>query len=359
MDVDNNKHLIKIMRITSELWEFENIQDTIKYFCEAFCGLEGCLAVVVHDSSGEFYRAKREFFGCKYLDYKPASIKVIYPEECHNCNMSHKALLIQPITGRGAVYIFTDTSDQLFLAGLSYAVNILSKVLEEKKMREKLRQILFSLESNIQHFQYLSDRLRNPLSTIIGVLELKDELPEEKVFKMIMDGAKKIWNVLDQLNDSEENTRNIFSAITSEYTKSPLKWSNIAEKEDHRFEPTKAAGYRTLKDLLIMCKSNFASEKLRFSKIPEDLRSKVLVAKWVEFLIKKVGRLGLEEVLDYYVEVGWINESFKHELMKLAEGLRHNVRSDYEMSVRDHLISLMFINMLKAKNQVEILKNRR
>lgn len=85
-------------------------------------------------------------------------------------------------------------------------------------------------------------------------------------------------------------------------------------------------------------------------KIPESPRETILLLKWLEFLLTKAGYDGLEEVLGYYVDIGWISEEVMFQMIKYARGIKASQipeREDGLMTTQDHIISLLFIEALK------------
>ena len=70
-------------------------------------------------------------------------------------------------------------------------------------------------------------------------------------------------------------------------------------------------------------------------------------------MIERVGYDGLEDVLDYYVDVGWISEDVMFTVLKYAKGIKlYHENSDWRpvgfMSVKDHITSLMLIEALRT-----------
>jgi len=47
--------------------------------------------------------------------------------------------------------------------------------------------------------------------------------------------------------------------------------------------------------------------------------------RWIEFLFERITRGKISLALDYYVEVGWISEDVKHEIMSIARGEMQDV----------------------------------
>ncbi len=94
--------------------------------------------------------------------------------------------------------------------------------------------------------------------------------------------------------------------------------------------------------------SKYQRECLSFlDNTPETL---IILLNWVKFLMEKVGRNNLEDILEYYVEIGWISEEVSSMMASYAEGLDYYIekpKSDVLPEV--HTKSLLFIEMLKAQ----------
>jgi len=91
-------------------------------------------------------------------------------------------------------------------------------------------------------------------------------------------------------------------------------------------------------------------KSIKLLKVPETPRETILLLKWLEFLLTKAGYDGLEEVLGYYVDIGWISEEVMFQMIKYARGIKTSQlpeREDGLMTIQDHIISLLFIEALK------------
>ncbi len=76
----------------------------------------------------------------------------------------------------------------------------------------------------------------------------------------------------------------------------------------------------------------------------------IIVLNWIEFLLEKVGRNNLAEILEYYIEIGWISEDVYSKMMTYANGIDYYVeRPTWKLLPEDHAKSLMFINQLTGK----------
>jgi len=92
-------------------------------------------------------------------------------------------------------------------------------------------------------------------------------------------------------------------------------------------------------------------------KIPSDPESVVILMKWLQYLIDKCGRENLTNILDYYVDIGWISQDAKINLIDYSHGITDenkmkegtNVKTVNDLPSKDHIQSLIFIQKLKGK----------
>ena len=83
---------------------------------------------------------------------------------------------------------------------------LLSVVMGAISMREKVREAKEVIDQNIAHFEYLIDKIRNPLAAIVGYLEIKDDIGHERAFEGIRLQAERITRVMDSLRERERIT---------------------------------------------------------------------------------------------------------------------------------------------------------
>ncbi|HEC81516.1 MAG TPA: hypothetical protein ENI42_03710 [Thermoplasmatales archaeon] len=95
--------------------------------------------------------------------------------------------------------------------------------------------------------------------------------------------------------------------------------------------------------------------------IPSDPESIVVVMKWLQYLVDKVGKSRVPEVLNYYVDVGWITEEAKMKLLEYCEGITGREGGDggsSELLAKDHIQSFLFIQKLMGSKVDEYFLNR-
>ena len=83
-----------------------------------------------------------------------------------------------------------------------------------------------------------------------------------------------------------------------------------------------------------------------------DLDSEGVVIKWALFLVERVGKEGLESVLDYYIDLGWIDEPLQDRIIGVARGMsfppvhREGKKASWKMGADDHVESLGYIKRI-------------
>jgi len=95
------------------------------------------------------------------------------------------------------------------------------------------------------------------------------------------------------------------------------------------------------------------SPEPRLKQIPNDAKSIMILLKWIEFMIERVGYDGLEDLLNYYVDINWISDNVLFTVLRYAKGIKlYHESSDWRpvgyMNVQDHITSLLFIEALRT-----------
>ena len=92
---------------------------------------------------------------------------------------------------------------------------------------------------------------------------------------------------------------------------------------------------------------------VKLNETPKTTKGIMFMLKWIEYLIERVGYEGLEDALNYYVDIGWISEDVMFDVMRYAKGIRlYHQNADWRpvgyLNVQDHLMSLLFIEALRT-----------
>jgi len=94
----------------------------------------------------------------------------------------------------------------------------------------------------------------------------------------------------------------------------------------------------------------YNDENVKLQYLDNKAETSIILLNWIEFLLEKVGRNNLSEVLEYYIDIGWISEEVCEKMIAYANGIDYYVeRPTWKLLPDDHTKSLMFIEQLKGK----------
>lgn len=97
-------------------------------------------------------------------------------------------------------------------------------------------------------------------------------------------------------------------------------------------------------------KAQYFDENIKLNSLDNKAETSIILLNWIEFLLEKVGRNNLSEVLEYYIDIGWISEEVCEKMIAYANGIDYYVeRPTWKLLPDDHTKSLMFIEQLKGK----------
>jgi archaellum component FlaD/FlaE len=98
--------------------------------------------------------------------------------------------------------------------------------------------------------------------------------------------------------------------------------------------------------------------------IPSDAESIVVVMKWLSFMVERIGKPHIPDVLGYYVDIGWISDDVRLDLLNYAKGITNDTtpiastKDTNHLPTKDHLQSLLFIQKLKGVHLDDRFLNR-
>jgi flagellar protein FlaD len=125
--------------------------------------------------------------------------------------------------------------------------------------------------------------------------------------------------------------------------------------EENRLEGVKGVTGKLVKtkDIKTLEQTNASEEDLQpLEHIPTDPESIVVLMKWLQYLVDRTGKNNLGEVLGYYVDIGWISDDVRLDLIDYAKGITdvptQQGTTPHHLPTKDHLQSLLFIQKLKG-----------
>lgn len=237
---------------------------------------------------------------------------------------------------------------------------LVAKNVIPKKIADKLEQKLKERQVKISKadLDLLASKIRDVMHTYarFGQSNDKNKVPdvEQPIDKNIESNAdmKKLVDSTKELQERIANVENIIGK-SNESTH-----SNITTEEDEiqfGMDGEKISSPKTVTTENI--KVPYAQADIDpLTEVPNDPESVVVLMKWLQFLIDKCRRSYLSDILDYYVDVGWISEDAKISLIDYSNGIAEEGKKGEpvrkgtsDLPTRDHIQSLLFIQRLKGK----------
>ncbi len=199
-----NDLLFTAFSIASYIWLFDSREKIFQFVCEELIQLDICRAVVVIDEGAEYYKVEdKEVLSCEFLKYQPKSFSFVEKE----------LLVSSPILHNSAIYVFLKRCDEEILQIFQDLFQVIRLACENLEFRKRREEIILALKEILAHFQFLADKLRNPLAIIFGALEIKDEVGTEKACFFVNEGAERIKKILDELSEWEKKFKRISKTI--------------------------------------------------------------------------------------------------------------------------------------------------
>jgi len=166
----------------------------------------------------------------------------------------------------------------------------------------------------------------------------------ERRFESLERKLERIENMISFFEDYLKKER---EGRPQETSKQPSGISEIS-KED-AFETTDEQKSSALKTTV----GEKEEETPRLKKIENSLANEIVLMKWIEFMIERVGRENLPRLLEYYVDIKWISEDVLNTVLNYARGFSspkesYEVKRIVDLNSIDHIRSLLFIERLRG-----------
>jgi len=222
---------------------------------------------------------------------------------------------------------------------------IVAKNMIPQRIAEKLERKLIEKQVKINRKQLylLVDKIRNIMRTYSKFEEgyKRDEplsvkpldKPLERKIETTTD-MKKLFDTVDKLQQRIANLEN-----------GVMKKSWVYPGGEKSLQPKIVK----VDDIQVPSQELINLEPL--TKIPNDPESIIVLMKWLQYLIDRCGRPNLPGLLDYYVDIGWISDEAKINIMDYSNGITEEITKSgtNELQAKDHIQSLLFIQKIKGK----------
>jgi len=168
--------------------------------------------------------------------------------------------------------------------------------------------------------------------------------------------------VQNQPNQPKKATTSLFNETTVQTTDMKELIETVEQLnqrikviEEHRLDAVKGVSSPLVKtkDVKTFDPIHLTEEHLQpLEQIPSDPESIVVTMKWLQYLVDRTGKDNLADTLGYYVDIGWISEDVRLDLLNYSKGITEEPTQtdDHQpqLPTKDHLQSLLFIQKLKG-----------
>ncbi|MCK5659732.1 MAG: flagella protein [Methanosarcinales archaeon] len=150
---------------------------------------------------------------------------------------------------------------------------------------------------------------------------------------------------IEEMNIEEVVRNNVAEAVKLAFDEiGPI----VAEVSEEESQVVDAAGEQHIEKATKGLEENTSSARLK--KLDNNPMTAIVLLNWIEFLMERVGRNNLMEALDYYIDIGWISEDVRNEILAYARGIDYYVeKPTWRLLPEDHTKSLIFIERLMGR----------
>jgi len=225
---------------------------------------------------------------------------------------------------------------------------LVAKNIIPKKLADKLEKKLIdkNIRINKQQLHLLVTKINNVLKNYNNI---KSEPP--------LNLDENMQKLIDTIEKLEERITNIELGGKSEIEIGKNYNKNL-EMPGEESTIVKTSDISVNENITVPTNQDWKIKPLQ--KVPNDPESIIVLMKWLQYLIDKCGRDNLSDILDYYVDIGWISQEAKINLLDYSNGIKEEKTGDSSSTSRnitdlpskDHIQSFVYIQKLKG-NQLD------
>ncbi|MGA1866083.1 MAG: FlaD/FlaE family flagellar protein [Thermoplasmatota archaeon] len=222
-------------------------------------------------------------------------------------------------------------------------------------------QQIYKIEDDLRRTREIVEDLRHSLGVMEGeVKDLRTEMDRISYLLRSLEGLKNTMKDMESTVSELSGLYDLISANINPFVEVPplenrdklVRPSGRASLEES--EEMEEVGFKNISELFkdeekAGCEENGSRD--------DNLESAEWTVKWTKFLIERVGKEGLEKTLDYYMDLGWIDEDTIDQVLEIARGtVGPKVPSDgrkvtWRLDAEDHVKSLEYIRRIRSNRR--------
>jgi len=221
-------------------------------------------------------------------------------------------------------------------------------------------QQIYKIEDDLRRTRDIVEDLRHNLGLMEGeVRDLKAEMERISYLLRSLEGLKNTMKDMESTVSELSGLYDLISANINPFVEIPPLQSRdkvvrpMGEAPLEEMDEDDDEGFQPLEDMFEEETDEFVGD----DSFDASLESAEWALRWTKFLIERVGKEGLEKTLDYYMDLGWIDEDTIDKVLEIARGtVGPKVPADgrkvtWRMDAEDHVKSLEYIRRIRTNRR--------
>jgi archaellum component FlaC len=222
-------------------------------------------------------------------------------------------------------------------------------------------QQMYKIEDDLRRTRDIVEDLKHNMGIVEGeVKDLKAEMDRTSYLLRSLEGLKNTMKDIESTVSELSGLYDLISANINPFIEIPplqsrdkiVKPAVVEEVEE--MEQETPDGFQEITDIF---DDDSEEEETEQDWGGPNLESEEWILRWTKFLIEKIGKEGLEKTLDYYVDLGWIDEDLTEKVLEIARGTAgsrihaEGKKVTWRMDAEDHVKSLEFVRRIRTNRR--------
>jgi archaellum component FlaD/FlaE len=219
-------------------------------------------------------------------------------------------------------------------------------------------QQLYKIEDDLRRTRDIVEDLKHNMGIMEGdVKDLKAEMDRMSYLLRSLEGLKNTMKDMESTVSELSGLYDLISANINPFVEIPplqsrdkvVRQESVEDIEEMESED----GFKEVSDIF----EDDSEGEMEDEWGSPDLVSEEAILRWTKFLIERVGKEGLEKTLDYYEDLGWIDEDLIEKVLEIARGTvgprvpTEGKKVTWRMDAEDHVKSLEFVRRIRSNKR--------
>jgi len=222
-------------------------------------------------------------------------------------------------------------------------------------------QQIYKIEDDLRRTRDVVEDLRHNLGLMEGeVRDLKAEMERISYLLRSLEGLKNTMKDMESTVSELSGLYDLISANINPFVEIPQLQSRdkvVRQAGKGTIDEVEVVDDEAFQPLEDMFEEGDNDEYTEDDSLDASLESAEWTLRWTKFLIERVGKEGLEKTLDYYMDLGWIDEDAIDKVLEIARGTvgpklpPDGRKVSWRMDAEDHVKSLEYIRRIRTNRR--------